>query len=459
MEENNTTENEHPSIDWGKLVWFHASVILVGGVIVLPLLFYLLAEAGALGTVSARIAEKGGERILLGMLSIAPVAYGYGRDLQFSTGRFIAAVVVLGFMQITIAMRSTVLGGSALPITLGGGVVGIAVAHVVGQAGLRLRIVFQSATARRMVWGAAGTLVLVIAVLEARDYYRHLQYKEAETVRRAAEAAQQKVEWQTLLDSLEASGSPLDVAAKRDSALDRSTLTWKLNDEVELSLSLTNCVRVRFKNRDKRLPFIDRFLASRSAIEARLGNTLSVGEPIKRRTHAGAGVSRRDVARLPGYWDNGSFSSCLGDRAELEDRTAWIVDQVEAFFEILQDPLYAIRNPSPPMPEPGYQRPSQVPAPQSPHQKEQVEVEKRLVVTNFSCQRIANDIKELEQFISKREKGTSRSSDRTRGFQSDMQADLLASDREALAKLREQQHRCEQQLTDLNIKLESLKQP
>ncbi len=456
--DNDPSQDESTPIEWGKLLWFHVPVFLVGGVIVLPLLFYLMAEAGALVAGSERITQKVTERLLLGVLSIAPVAYAFGRDLRFSTGRFIVAVVVLGFMQLTIAMRSTMLGGTVLPVTLGGGIVGIGLGYALGHVGLRLRLVFQGAKARRLALAAVATVVLCIAVLELRDYYRHLQYKEAEAARRAVEKAQHTADWEKLLDSLEASGSSLNVDTKRNSPLDQTTLTWRLNDQVVLSLSLTNCVRIRFENRDKRLPFIDRFLASRTAIEARLGNTLTFGKPKMRRVQAGPGVSQRDVARIPGYWNNGSIASCLGDRADGQDRNAWIVDQVEMFFDILKDPLYAIRDPSP-MIKPRSQRPSQAPISPDPRKEKRDDVTKRLGVVRYSCLRLNEDITELERSISAREQSVSDDATTARDIQRKVDADLLASDRSTLAELRQHRIKCEQQIADLNKELESLNRP
>jgi len=431
LDDETTEPDKDASLDWGSLLSFHVPVFLVGGCVVLPLLYYFLADAGAFGAASDRITAKGSERLLLGVLSIAPVVFGFGSALRFSIGRFIAAAVVLGFVQFTIAMRSAVLGGPILPITLGGGVLGIGLGYALGHAGLRVRAMFEGTTARRLAWGAAGVILLSIAVLEGKDQYRDVQNRKAENARLAAESAQRKADWQALFDRLDASGSSLDVASKRGSPLNQATLTWQLNDTVEFSLSLTPCIRVKFESGDDRLPYIDRFLASRSSIEDLFDQNIKVTEPKKERVYAGGGVSKRDAARLPGYWSNGGLSACLEDDDGLEHRHTWIRDNIEVFFEVLQKPLYAIANTSLQVDKINEMQQPQPESPPDPLEEMRNSVQRQLAFVRSDCL-------ELDEVIEK-------------------YSGMQASGSETLAQWRREQAECEGKIADLTEELESLK--
>jgi len=344
-----TVRSEEASLDWHRLLWFHTPLVLIGGCLVLPILYDVLADVGAFGLASSRISAKGSDRILLGLLSIAPVVYAFGTTLKFSFGRFAMAVILLAFLQATIALRSAALGVSVLPITLGGGIVGIGLGFAIGHFGIKLQSAMRRASVRRLAWIAGIVIVGGVVLLEARDQYRLAQYNEEVRARMESEAAMRAQYWQALFTQLTASNSPLDTTRTPEWQLNEHSLTVRWNSQVDLVLSQTPCVTVKFRQADDRLPYMDRLLADKTQIEERLGPTLQWAEPRKERVYAGAGVSQREVANLPGYWSNGKLWNCLtvgdGENAAAKDQSdwsrqhTWMVSQIDALSDILESRL------------------------------------------------------------------------------------------------------------------------
>ena len=360
---------EETAVDWPTVLWFHVPVVLLGGLIALPMLYLLIANADAFGEASNRLAAKGSDRALLGLLSIAPVVYAFGTSLRFSMGRFVAAVVLLGFLQITIAINSAVLDGATLPISLGGGFVGILLGYALGHSGLKMQALLRSASVQRLVWMAAIALVAGIGTLSVRDHLRQAQHDAESEARQQADTALRNDYWEALFVRLEAVDAGMNTVSKRSSLRGQTSLIWKLNEQAELSVSVWPCVELSFEGGDERLPYIDRLIADRENIEARLGPTLEWSEPIMRRVHAGAAVSERQVSSRPRYWDNGKVWNCLSsgkdrnaayrDRADWPRQHEWIADQVAGFVGLLsarterppETPVPAARSAPRPRPE------------------------------------------------------------------------------------------------------------
>ena len=451
---------EDATVDWPKVVWFHAPVILIGGCLILPILYLVLANWGAFGDASYRLSAKGSDRMFLGLLSIAPVVYAFGTSLRFSIGRFIGAVVLLGFLQVTVALRSAVLGGAALPISLGGGFVGIVLAYALGHGGLKVRTLLGAASMRRLVWIAGIVIVVSIATLVARDNVRRMQYEAENKARQEAETALRNEYWAALFNTLQEAGSSVDTATKRNALHGQATLYWQLTEQIELSISQWPCVTIAFESGDDRLPYIDQLLADRERVEARLGPDLKWSEPEKQRVYAGGGVSEREVSNLPRYWNNGKVWNCLDagedsnsaykDQADWPRQHAWIADQVDGFVSILMTKASAPRATPTPTERPVVRQAS------DPLEQQHTDAEMQLAAVTQTCFDLDKAIAGLEARLVSLESELADRAEQMSEVQRMANIEALRADRASLSDVVLDRAECEARRVNLKAHVESL---
>jgi len=126
-------------VDWPMVIAFHAPIILLGIPAVMPAIFALLAAGGILGDDLSKglLRLEYTQLLTLGAMSLIPSIFAYGTRLQFSGGRFLAAAAFIAFTSIQ-ALATAMRSGSSLPISLGGGLLGVFVATMLGGAGLAI---------------------------------------------------------------------------------------------------------------------------------------------------------------------------------------------------------------------------------------------------------------------------------------------------------------------------------
>ncbi len=448
------------TVDWPKVLWFHVPVILIGGCLILPILYLVLANWGAFGDASYRLSAKGSDRVFLGLLSMAPVVYAFGTSLRFSIGRFIGAVVLLGFLQVTVALRSAVLGGAALPISLGGGFVGIVLAYALGHGGLKVRTLLRAPSMRRLVWIAGVVIVVSIATLIVRDYVRRMQFEAENKARQEAEAALRNEYWAALFNTLEEVGSSVDTVTKRSSLHGQAEVYWQLTKQIELSISQWPCVTIAFESGDKRLPYIDQLLADRERVEARLGPNLRWSEPEKQRVYAGGGVSEREVSNLPRYWNNGKVWNCLDagadsnsaykDQADWPRQHAWIADQVDGFVGFLMVKASAPSVSPTPAARPAGRQAS------DPLEQQRIDAEMQLAAVTRTCFDLDTAIASLEARLVSLESEWADRAEQMSEIQRMANIEALRADRTSLSDVVSDRAECEARRVNLKAYVESL---
>ncbi len=131
-------------VDWPAVIAFHAPAVLLGVPIVMPAIFALAAASGLVGDELSRGLGRLGyvQLLTFGAMSLGPAMFAYGTRLQFSIGRFLVAAAFVAFVSIQ-ALATAMRSGSTLPISFGGGLLGIAVVTMLGGVGLAIYKAFK----------------------------------------------------------------------------------------------------------------------------------------------------------------------------------------------------------------------------------------------------------------------------------------------------------------------------
>jgi len=132
-----TVEIEEP-VDWSRVFAFHTPIVLLGMPLIMPAAYALIGASGLAGEDFSRsIGFLGYQQFLtLGAMALLPSMYAFGIRLQFSFGRFLIAAALITFASIQALSGAMRAGAGAVPISLGGGLLGILVASVLGAGGL-----------------------------------------------------------------------------------------------------------------------------------------------------------------------------------------------------------------------------------------------------------------------------------------------------------------------------------
>jgi hypothetical protein len=132
-------------VDWARVYAFHVPVILIGGPLLMPLVYLFFADStGLLDRDTARVYtymfhHQPSRAVLLGLSGLVPAIYGFGTNLQFSLRRYFMAVVaflLLTFIVLAGVARASPQGPLFIG-PLGGGLLGIVVTAALGFAGLK----------------------------------------------------------------------------------------------------------------------------------------------------------------------------------------------------------------------------------------------------------------------------------------------------------------------------------
>lgn len=155
----------------GDLIAFHLTILLLGGLAVMPIIYSVSAMFGLLGEeLSDLISNYSYENlVILSIASLFPSMIAYGDYLKFSLWRFfigIAIVVYFG-LKYYVQLKASV----ALPLPIGGGMIGVVVATLAGNAGIAIKRVFRSKRLRRLALYTFATLVVTIIALGSLGYF------------------------------------------------------------------------------------------------------------------------------------------------------------------------------------------------------------------------------------------------------------------------------------------------
>jgi hypothetical protein len=212
-----------------------------------------------------------------------------------------AAVAIVAFASIqalTTALRS---GSGPIPISLGGGLVGVAVAVALGGLGLALRNTLRSEAGRKRVKRIGATVVGVVLVGFGVIYYLEERETAANRARHERQVAQSHRYWPVLASSL-----PQDLPLLRrniEAAPPDRILMWLTvadNDELKLTAffsGVSPCVEVVSKS-----PIV------REGLRSQLGT--------------GAVTKSEGATTFEWNGQRGEIRACLGD-ADFEDTDDW----------------------------------------------------------------------------------------------------------------------------------------
>lgn len=140
-----------PPDDWIKICAFHGPIIFIG----IPLMWIALAlmmKGDLLDYESSRIIEHIGafRAFFLCAFWMAPSIYGFGKNLEFSFGKYISAIVALTFMMMFMAMKGASRGEDVfIAFPVGGGVLALLLAYGLGNAGLSVLKMFRKNNAEQ----------------------------------------------------------------------------------------------------------------------------------------------------------------------------------------------------------------------------------------------------------------------------------------------------------------------
>lgn len=143
------------------LIAFHLPILLLGGLAVMPIIYYVLSTLGFLGEdLSELISSYSYEKlVILSIASLLPSMLAYGRNLKFSFWRFLIgiAIVVYFGLKSYAQLKASV----SLPLPIGGGLIGVIIASALGWAGFLARKKFSR---RQAGWGALFVVVISIVI-------------------------------------------------------------------------------------------------------------------------------------------------------------------------------------------------------------------------------------------------------------------------------------------------------
>ena len=137
----------------------------------MPIIYSVLAMFSLLGEeLSDLVSNYSYENlIILSIASLLPSLIAYGDDLKFSLWRFfigIAIVIYFG-LKTYVQLKASV----ALPLPIGGGLIGVVVATLAGKAGIAIKRGFRSKRVRRIALYTFATLVVTIVALGSLGYF------------------------------------------------------------------------------------------------------------------------------------------------------------------------------------------------------------------------------------------------------------------------------------------------
>lgn len=133
-------------VNVARAIAFHAPSLLIGGCVLMPVIYSIIAESRILlddetsRAITQLYNQEPARLVLFGLFSLGTVNYAYGARLKFSVSRYLTATLILLFMTM-LALSSAARSGGASPIffaPLGGGLIAILVTTVLGFAGTRI---------------------------------------------------------------------------------------------------------------------------------------------------------------------------------------------------------------------------------------------------------------------------------------------------------------------------------
>ena len=157
--------------DYRDVVAFHSSVLLLGGLVVMPIIYVALAALGALGKgVSELLSSYSyGSLVLLSVATLLPSVIAYGRNLAFAPSRLLIGLAIVVILALRFYAE---LGASmSLPLPLGGGVLGVAIATGLGRAAVLARSKITLKQAGRYSMMAIGLFFALVVVGTAAGTY------------------------------------------------------------------------------------------------------------------------------------------------------------------------------------------------------------------------------------------------------------------------------------------------
>lgn len=140
-------KKELPS--YGDLLAFHLPILLLGGLVLMPSIYFVLSNFGFLGDdLSPLISEYSyGNLVILGIASLIPSIAAYGRDLEFNLWHFFLAIAIL--LYFGLRTYAQLKASVSLPIPIGGGFIGVLIASSLGWLGLLAR---KKLSLNQIVW-------------------------------------------------------------------------------------------------------------------------------------------------------------------------------------------------------------------------------------------------------------------------------------------------------------------
>jgi hypothetical protein len=175
------TKNRQKRPSDGDFFAFYLSILILGGLIVMPIVFSVSALAGLLGDSLSEIVAgySYGNLVVLSVATLIPSMVAFGRDLTFEITRFLVGLGVVAYFTIKIYVGLR--GSVSLPLPLGGGVVGIGVATLTGRAGVLLRKTLTWNQVRRYVQYGVASVAVIFAGLAISSYFIKLRPWDVET--------------------------------------------------------------------------------------------------------------------------------------------------------------------------------------------------------------------------------------------------------------------------------------
>ena len=118
-------------VDWPRVLAFHLPIAVLGIPLVMP---FIIGGLSQLGPPDNPFDLNYSEMVIISLTGLGACIYAFGTDLKFSFGRYLIAIAALAFVVLQAVAKGNI--GSAIPVSFGGGVLGLAVAYGLGYGGL-----------------------------------------------------------------------------------------------------------------------------------------------------------------------------------------------------------------------------------------------------------------------------------------------------------------------------------